>query len=97
MSLRQGNNIISGSIDNGVAQFSTMPTAGSYPNKVVQYIGTTDATYTSGYFYRSVSNGQVPATYSWEQVDVQPSGDNFVITDTLPATLEEGVVYFVYE
>lgn len=100
MSIRQGNKIISGTMDNGVAQFSVMPAAGSYPNKIVQYIGVTDGTYTNGYFYKSVSNGQTPATYTWTQTDVQPTsgggGGSFVITDTIPSTGTDGVVYFVY-
>lgn len=55
-------------------QYSTMPTASADNlDKIVQFTGTTDANYTSGYFYKCVSDGQNPATYSWTQVDVQPS------------------------
>ena len=54
--------------------FDTMPTAAvGYLNKIVQYVGTTDATYTNGYFYKCVSDGQNPATYSWTAVAVQAS------------------------
>lgn len=54
-------------------QVSTMPTAavGELGN-IYQFIGTTDANYTNGYFYKCVSDGQTPATYSWVRVDVQP-------------------------
>lgn len=56
-------------------QYSTMPTAGvDYVGKIVQYIGATDANYTNGYFYKCVSDGQDPATYSWEAVEVQAGG-----------------------
>lgn len=56
-------------------QYSTIPTA-SVDNlgKIVQFIGTTDSTYTNGYFYKCVSDGQDPATYSWENVDVMNAG-----------------------
>ena len=55
-------------------QYSTMPTAASTnEGDIVQFIGTTDANYTNGYFYKCVSDGQNPATYSWTQVNVQPA------------------------
>lgn len=54
--------------------FNTMPTADiGYLDKIVQYVGTTGANYTNGYFYKCVSDGGNPATYSWSRVDVQPS------------------------
>lgn len=43
--------------------------------KIYQYVGVTDANYTNGYFYKCVSDGLDPATYSWQQVDVQPAID----------------------
>lgn len=55
-------------------QLSTMPTASvDYLGKVVQYTGAsiTDS-YTHGYFYECVSDGETTPTYSWEQTDVQP-------------------------
>lgn len=56
-------------------QENTMPTAASgNEGLVVQYIGATDANYTNGYFYKCVSDGQEPATYSWEAVQVQAGG-----------------------
>ena len=63
----------SGDITTEAIQVSTMPTAavGELGN-VYQFIGTTDANYTHGYFYECVSDGQNPATYSWTQTDVQP-------------------------
>lgn len=56
-------------------QVSTMPTAavGEFGN-IYQFVGTTDANYTNGYFYKCVSDGQTPATYSWTQTNVQPAG-----------------------
>lgn len=53
---------------------STMPTAAvGYLDKIVQYVGATDATYTNGYFYKCVSDGAVTPTYSWTAVEVQAS------------------------
>ena len=58
-----------------VIQYSTMPTASSTTlDKIVQYIGTTDSSYTHGYYYQVVSDGASTPTYSWERIDVQPSG-----------------------
>ena len=55
-----------------VIQYSTMPTASSSNvGKIIQYIGTTDSTYTNGYFYIETENS---GTYSWVQLNVQPSG-----------------------
>lgn len=53
--------------------YDTMPTAAvGYLDKIVQFVGTTDATYTNGYFYKCVSDGDPTPTYSWVRVDVQP-------------------------
>lgn len=40
-------------------------------DKIYQYVGATDANYTNGYFYKCVSDGGNPATYSWENIEVQ--------------------------
>lgn len=58
-------------------QMETMPTASGDYN-IVQFVGTTDSTYTKGFFYRStpkVVSGEL--TYSWEQIDVQPSSNDY--------------------
>lgn len=48
-----------------------MPTAGAdNVDDIVQFVGTTDSTYTNGHFYKCVSDGQDPATYSWEEVSL---------------------------
>lgn len=39
--------------------------------RVLQYVGATDQNYTSNYFYKCISDGGNPATYSWQQVPVQ--------------------------
>ena len=70
--------------DIGAARAATvLPTASvSEEGKIYQFVGTTTASYTNGYFYKCVSDGQNPATYSWERVDVQPTP---VIPDPLPS------------
>lgn len=61
-------------VDNKAIQTSIMETASSDNlGKIIQYTGTTDSNYTNGYFYKCVSDGQDPATYSWEEVEVQAS------------------------
>lgn len=54
-----------------IIQYSTMPTASTdNVDDIVQFVGTTDSTYTNGHFYKCVSDGQDPATYSWEEVSL---------------------------
>lgn len=60
-------------------QRSAMPQASEdEEGNIYQFVGTTDATYTNGYFYKCVSDGQVPVTYSWENIKVQEA-------DSLPS------------
>ena len=68
---------------NAVPQLSTLPTADlAHEGQVVQFVGTT-GTYTNGYFYKCVSDGDVSnPTFSWVRVDVQPAP---VIPDPLPS------------
>ena len=48
-------------------QYSTMPTASAdNEGKIYQYVGTTDANYTNGYYYKCVENN---ASYSWQLVE----------------------------
>ena len=57
-----------------VIQVATLPTASADElGNIYQFIGTTDANYTNGYFYKCVSDGGNPATYSWSNVQVQAS------------------------
>jgi hypothetical protein len=50
-------------------QVSTLPTASaSNEGKIYQYIGSTTASYTNGYFYKCVENS---GSYSWEEVQLQ--------------------------
>lgn len=75
-----------------VIQYSTMPTASNDNlGKIVQYIGTTNSTYTNGYFYQCVSDGQSTPTYSWTNINVQESGGGSSIPqqDTAPSNPSE--------
>ena len=52
-------------------RYSTMPTASvDYLNKIVEYIGATDSTYTNGYFYQCRFDG---TNYNWVQKNIQPN------------------------
>lgn len=56
-------------------QYDTMPTASaSNEGDIVQFVGTSDANYTNGYFYQCVSDGAVTPTYSWVAKNVQAGG-----------------------
>lgn len=58
----------------GSSQVETMPVASAaLVGTIVQYVGATDSSYTNGYFYKCISDGEDPATYSWSRTDVQPS------------------------
>ena len=68
---------VAGWVEPEIVQRSTMPQASEEEvDKIYQFTGTTDANYTNGYFYKCVSDGQDPATYSWEQVNVMPAGSS---------------------
>lgn len=63
-------------VDDNIPQKSTMSTATSSDvGKIVQFIGTTDANYTNGYFYIGTEDS---GTYSWEQINVQPSNSDTI-------------------
>ena len=67
-------------------QYSTMPTASEETvGRVVQYVGATDQNYTNGYFYIATANtpedSADPTTYTWEQLEVQPSGGGGAVKD----------------
>lgn len=75
----------SGNIDTEIIQYSTMPTADStIVGKIVQYTGTSGNGYTNGYFYIGTTDGGNPATYSWENINVQASGGGSLPDNTLP-------------
>jgi len=61
-------------------ELTTMPQA-SEDNLglVVIYTGSTTSTYTHGYMYECVSDGETPATYSWEQLTQDVKIDNTTI------------------
>ena len=81
---------------------STMPTASAdLVGTIVQYVGTTTANYTNGYFYKCVSDGESTPTYSWEQTDVQPSGGSggekeIVHVTELPTEIEDKIYEIFY-
>lgn len=71
-------------------QYNTMPEPNiENINNIIQYTGDTNQNYTNGYYYKCISDGQDPATYSWQRVDVQPNEDlsNYVESITVPITL----------
>lgn len=65
----------SGGSGGGDIQHDTMPTAdATNEGEIYQYTGTTDSTFTNGYFYKSVAQGTTPETYAWEAISVQAGG-----------------------
>ena len=54
---------------NHMVQETSFPTAApKYLGKVYQYIGVTDVNFVHGLVYECVSDGQTPATYSWQEL-----------------------------
>ena len=52
-------------------QVDTLPTASADElGNIYQYVGTTTADYTNGFFYECVSDGEATPTYSWELKNV---------------------------
>lgn len=75
MGVYKNNNGVLSPIATGVsknAQVTILPTASaSNVGEIFQYIGSTTASYTNGYFYRCVQSG---ANYLWTNIDVQTGG-----------------------
>lgn len=68
-------------------QYDVIPTPDETINgKIIQYVGETDESYTNGYFYIGVSDNEENPTYSWQQLDVQPSPDISEILRTSQAS-----------
>ena len=81
-------------------QYATMPTASADTvGKIVQYTGTTDSTYTNGYFYIGTTDEQDPATYSWENMQVQKYEEQgmLVLNQFDPESTKLAVLQKVYE
>ena len=60
-----------------ILQMSTMPSASvDYLNMIIQYIGTTNGTYTNGYFYKCIYDND-NSEYIWINVEVQDNNAYF--------------------
>jgi len=77
--INNGNDITVPTVAGSMAvQVSSMTTADStLEGQIYQFVGATDATYTNGRFYKCVSDGQDPATYSWEEVSMGGGGSSY--------------------
>jgi len=63
---------VAGWVEPEIVQRAVLPVASQdEEGNIYQFVGTTDANYTNGYFYKCVSDGQTPATYSWQNIEVQ--------------------------
>jgi len=84
-------------IPNLVADFAELPASEDNLGKVVQYTGTTTNSFTHGYFYECVSDGQSTPTYSWEEVEVQPAGSSLDVQVGGTSIVSSGVANLVTE
>ena len=73
-------------------QYAIMPTASAnLVGSIVQFVGTTDSTYTNGYFYECVEDDSTnPATYSWEAKAVQAGGGSGSLEQAITAAIDVG-------
>lgn len=73
-------------------QVETIPTASStLEDKIVQYVGVTDSTYTNGFFYKCIEDSENPGTYIWEAVSVQEGGSGSgSLSKAITAAIEVG-------
>lgn len=100
-----GDLIMSGAISDGDGnvrvQYTTMPTpSATLEGNVVQYIGTTTAVYTNGYFYKCIPNPEVSGAFIWENVETQGGVNITVSTVDLVhgvSPLPTGSLYFFVE
>lgn len=76
-------------------QVLSMPTITSDNlGQIVQYIGASTQSYTKGFFYQSVSDGESTPTYSWENIRVQEAGaETIVDTEGVPSSNIKNVIY----
>lgn len=57
-----------------IFRYNVIPTADvSISGAIIQYLGTTNATYTNGYYYQCVESPVGSGTYVWVQKNVQPN------------------------
>lgn len=70
-------------------QVDTLPTAAaSEVEKIYQYIGSTTASYTTGYFYKCIEDSENPGTYIWVQSATQEQATGALET---PVTVTKDV------
>ena len=63
---------ISGGGEGQIIQYDVMPTpSAELEDKIIQYTGATDSTYTNGYFYKCESDHTALPEYSWVVIPVQ--------------------------
>lgn len=83
-------------VDDKNPQVATLPTASSeLLGKIYQYIGSDETTYTNGHFYKCVSDGETPATYSWEEIGF--GGDKIGDLDNLTTEDKSNLVAAINE
>ena len=69
------NWVEAGSGSGQIIQVEEIPTANEEcEDKIYQYIGETNLSFTNGYFYKCVSDGESTPSYSWTEVQVQEGG-----------------------
>lgn len=81
-------------------QVETLPVAGvDNLGKIYEYIGSTTANYTNGFFYKCVSDGESTPTYSWEEIPVQAQDDtkitHYSTMPTAEVDYEDEIVQYI--
>lgn len=74
-----------------VIQYATMPAAAStLEGSIVQYVGTTTASYTNGYFYECIEDPESAGTYIWTTKAVQSGSGGGSLGINITSAIEVG-------
>ena len=72
-------------------QIETIPTASEdLEGTIYQYVGTSTATYTNGYFYECIEDPETPDSYIWVKKNVSDASSAGELSDTLTCTKAAG-------
>lgn len=93
-----GSSLINYNSKQDKMQYAVMPTASAtLVGQIYQYIGTTDASYTNGYFYKCTATGSTPASATISQTSGSSLSDLAVNAATFASQISvSGTYVFTY-
>ena len=74
-----------------IIQVDTMPSAVlATKDRIVQFIGATNASYKNGYFYKCIESASTPGNYEWAPIPVQEGGSGGSLGTAITAAIDVG-------